>query len=258
ARYRLFVDFVRAELALFHPFGDAANRAHDLRPCPIADHQVQPHRPPAPGRPLDLVNGRPRSRREPVEIPEYPNLHAPPPQLVTLPRNVALEQRHERGDLARRPVPVLLRERIQRQDLDPHLHAPLHRLPHGPHPGRVAPAARQSPRPGPTSVPVHDDGNVMRNAAVQLDRVQEIRWHERQDVSLFDRCKERAGPRRPAGVPCELRTTRPLSGRVRHTSMTSFSFAFKSSSILAMYSSVSVCTCWSSRCASSSLISCAC
>src|SRR5690606_35582475 len=108
-------------------------------------------------------------------------------------RHVALEQRHQRRDLRPRAIPVLLRERVQRQDLEPDLHRPLHDLAHRLHARRVAARPREPALPRPATVAVHADRHMTRDPAVYLDVLEEIRWHEFHDVSPGSRLTAAAG-----------------------------------------------------------------
>ena len=73
------------------------------------------------------------------------------------------------SNLARRPLPVLVQKREQRENLDARLERSLHRLPHGLHPGAVAQRARQVALPRPAPVAVHDDGHGPGHSPLQPD-----------------------------------------------------------------------------------------
>jgi len=100
-------------------------------------------------------------------------------ELLDLLGDELLEQAHQRGDLARRALPVLFREREQRQDFDAGLDRSLHCLAHRRHPGPVAERPRQPALARPAPVAIHDDGDVARHRAVELDLPEEIVRHLR-------------------------------------------------------------------------------
>lgn len=77
-------------------------------------------------------------------------------ELVPFGRQVMFEQPHQRIDLLGRPIPVLLGERKNRQSLYPELQAKRDHFPDGLDPFPVTGDAREAPRFGPATVPVHD------------------------------------------------------------------------------------------------------
>lgn len=83
-------------------------------------------------------------------------------EIGEIPSDESLEQAHEVADLVFRPVPVLRRECEQRQVTD----ADLRRRPYRPadrlYALAVAHGTGQSTRIRPTTVAVHDDGDVSR------------------------------------------------------------------------------------------------
>src|SRR5688572_4849252 len=95
-------------------------------------------------------------------------------QFFGLARDVLLEQRHERGNLGRRTLPVLLRECEERQMLQAHLDRALHHLAHRLHAGAVTERPREHPLAGPTPVAIHDDGNVAGDRTVKADAREQV------------------------------------------------------------------------------------
>src|SRR5262245_17918240 len=89
-------------------------------------------------------------------------------QRVQLRAEVAFEQTHERTDLARRPLPVLDRERVKRQDADTQARSRFDRITHRVDAGAMTFDAWQVTLRSPSAVAVHDDGDVSRKA-VELD-----------------------------------------------------------------------------------------
>ena len=81
-------------------------------------------------------------------------------QLVDLAVERIEEQLHEAADLDRRPLPVLAREREQRERTDLATRAFLDAHAHRAHAFLVAGVARQAARLGPAPVAVHDDRDV--------------------------------------------------------------------------------------------------
>ena len=75
---------------------------------------------------------------------------------------IALEQRHQHADFGLRPLPVLGRERVEREDLDAQPGRGLDDVAHGVDAGAMPFDARQVPARGPAAVAVHDDGDVGR------------------------------------------------------------------------------------------------
>ncbi len=110
--------------------------------------------------PLDALDGGASTRCQPAAIPEHVHLHALPFQLRDFLRDVLLEQVHERRNLRRRAIPVLLGEREQGQHLDARFNRPLDRFPHRLHPGAVAERPRQPALARPAAIAVHDDRHV--------------------------------------------------------------------------------------------------
>jgi hypothetical protein len=86
---------------------------------------------------------------------------------------VLLQERHERHDLEARPLPVLHRERVERERVELQPRARFDDLAHG----RDARAMTLDPRVTallrPTAVAVHDDGDVPREAR-EVDFVEEL------------------------------------------------------------------------------------
>jgi hypothetical protein len=82
--------------------------------------------------------------------------------LVELARQVPPEQLHEAVDLARWPVPVLRREREEREVLDAEPSCRFDDRAHRILADAVAVQARESALLGPASVAVHDDRDVAR------------------------------------------------------------------------------------------------
>ena len=72
---------------------------------------------------------------------------------------IALEQHHQRADFGRRTLPVLDRERIERQHLEPDSGRRFDDVAHGVDAGRW-PSTRGKYVRRPSGIPVHDDGDV--------------------------------------------------------------------------------------------------
>jgi hypothetical protein len=77
---------------------------------------------------------------------------------------IATQQPHERVDLSPRPLPVLRRERVQRQPLHADLASRLHDLPNGLLALAVTADTSQSAPRSPAPVAIHDDGDVSRQS----------------------------------------------------------------------------------------------
>jgi hypothetical protein len=98
---------------------------------------------------------------------------------------VALQQPHQRHHLELRPLPVLRREGVQRQDVDAEPRRRLDRVAHGLDAGLVAADPRQVARRGPAAVAVHDDGDVGGKPGRIDPPRQRLFWRTR-----FDRRQE--------------------------------------------------------------------
>src|SRR5690606_19719773 len=116
----------------------------------------------------DLCHSRARAGWQPVGLTEHAYAHALRLQLRTLFHEIALQQPPERGALACRPSPVLLRARIARAHADAGLAGPLDGPAHRAHARRMTPTARQAAGARPAAVAIHDDRNVNRWARAHL------------------------------------------------------------------------------------------
>src|SRR5690554_1580865 len=168
ARQLRLRDVVRRELAVLDARGQSLRGAHDLRTAAVTDHQVQLQSITVRGQALDLCHSRARAGWQPVGLTEHAYAHALRLQLRTLFHEIALQQPHERGDLACRPIPVLLRERIEREHAYAGLDGALDGLAHRAHARRMTPKARQAASARPAAVAIHDDRNVNRWARAHL------------------------------------------------------------------------------------------
>ena len=83
-------------------------------------------------------------------------------QRVQLEAQIPLEQRHQRRDFRLRPLPVLEREGVQRQDVDAEPSRRFNRFADRSDAGPMAFDARQVAARGPAAVAVHDDRDVGR------------------------------------------------------------------------------------------------
>ena len=107
-------------------------------------------------------------------------------QRVQLEPQIPLQQHHQRRDLGDRTLPVLDRERVERQDADAEPGRALDDLAHRLDAGAVPLDPRQVPLRRPAAVAVHDDGEVLRQP-VEVDLPGEPRLrgtlrHDGQDV----------------------------------------------------------------------------
>src|SRR5690606_6238344 len=169
---------------------------------PVGEADVQGESRATRGVRLDAIHRLARRGRESIEVAEHPHGHALASQLGRLLGDVLLEEGHQRIDLGLRTLPVLVREREQRQHLDAGVERALDGLAHRPGPRLVAGGTGEAALAGPAAVAIHDDGDVPRDRAVQAQRLETGRW------------------------------------RRAHTSRTSASFAFRRSSTWCTASSV--------------------
>ena len=96
-------------------------------------------------------------------IDAHPGALAPSPHRAR--SRDTLEQPHQLGHLAARPIPVLDRESVERQDLDAVDRGRHASLAHGLDAFAMARVALESTcRLGPATVAVHDDGDVSRDS----------------------------------------------------------------------------------------------
>src|SRR6185503_7148109 len=153
------------------------------------------------------------------EIADEPHADSVRVELLDLAVERVDEQRHQTSYLVVRTPPVLAREREQRKSRHAALRAELHRRAHGLEARRMPGLARQRAPARPTSVAVHDDGDVTRGGGFGFagSRVCDHRWAWR-------------GGGLPRGVL-------GLAGGGQ-ISMISASFSLRSTSTWAMYLSV--------------------
>ena len=85
-----------------------------------------------------------------------------PQERVQLQPEVALQERHQRGDFRAGPLPVLDRERVERQYLDADARRRFDDIAYRVDAGSVAFDARQVALGRPPAVAVHDDRDVSR------------------------------------------------------------------------------------------------
>ena len=161
------------------PFGEQPRGAGDLGTRRVRDAQVQREARALARVALDALDRRGRAGREAGAVAEHVHPHPLPAQLRHLPRDVFFQQVHQGGDLGRGPLPVLVREREQGEHFHARLDRPLHNLAHRAHAGAVSQRARQVPLARPTSVAIHDDGDVARHRAPQTDLCEEVVAHVR-------------------------------------------------------------------------------
>ena len=107
-------------------------------------------------------------------------------QRVELAAQVVLQQPHERRDLALRALPVLDREGVEREHLEPEACRGLDRVAHRLDPGAVALDAVLLAQLRPAPVAVHDDRDVAREP-LPVDRAQQVLfagpgWHDLEQI----------------------------------------------------------------------------
>src|SRR2546430_5233273 len=115
----VLVDILQSLDSLEHLLGEEARRTGQLAARRVGDAQIE-RQPRAVARlPLDALHRRPGAGREPGAVAQHVDRHPLVLQLGYFPRDVLLEQLHQRGDLGRRALPVLFGEGEQREYLDP-------------------------------------------------------------------------------------------------------------------------------------------
>ncbi len=154
-----------------------ACRPGDLRARAVGDAQVERQRASRRGALHDAVHRLSRGGREPLEVAQRPHRHAPRAQVVHLAGDILLEQPHQRVHLEGGPLPVLLAEGEEGEHAHAGIQRALDHLPHRAHAGVVAQRPRQRPAAGPTAVAVHDDRDVGRDGAVDLQLPQQFVAH---------------------------------------------------------------------------------
>ena len=149
--------------------GKGSSGVDDLRPAAVVERDEQ--RDPrvaagqllGPRHPLDQLL---RDRRLPAS--DEAHADALVVQLGRLLVDPPGEHGHQRGDLVGRPVPVLGRERVDGQFLDPEVDRVAQARLDGVGPGLVAGYHREALSPGPAPVAVGDDRHVARAGAARL------------------------------------------------------------------------------------------
>src|SRR5216117_735559 len=120
---RVLVDVLESLDALEHLFGEEARRPGQLAARRVGDAQIERQPRAVPCLPLDALHRRPRAGGETGAVAQHVDRHPLVLQLRDFPRDVLLEQLHQRGDLGRGALPVLLREGEERE----YFHAGLER-----------------------------------------------------------------------------------------------------------------------------------
>src|SRR5579871_4171261 len=163
-------DALRIELTPRYPAGDRTDRAHDVVAPAVAHGERDGHARVVARRRDRLAQRSAHRRGQPAQVADREQADVMLHHLAELALQVAAQQRHEAVDLARRAVPVLAREREQREVLDAQPPARLHHRAHRLLAGTVPVEARKAALLRPAAVAVHDDGDVARQPrGIDLD-----------------------------------------------------------------------------------------
>ena len=127
--------------------GDDQRHARDCRRCSVSG----------------CLHALAQRRRQLLQVADEAQADAVLVQLVDFVVERLEEAAHQHRDLFLRPLPVLAREREQRQHLDAAARAVLDDLLDGAHAHAMTGRTRQRARSGPAAVAVHDDRDVARN-----------------------------------------------------------------------------------------------
>src|SRR5439155_3913799 len=159
----LLVDLAERDSALPVRRHDPARRVHDLGPPTVREgqHEGQPGR--FREEALGVAEDVAAVLRKEVDAADGPELDVVLLQLLALLEQHLLENPHEPAHLARRALPVLEREGVEREDLDLELDAPLDHLPDRAAARLMSHEAREAAPLRPSTIPIHDDRDVRGN-----------------------------------------------------------------------------------------------
>jgi hypothetical protein len=160
------------EPARQHVVSQPPGGPRDLGARAVGDAQIEIQLGAAPRLFHDPVQRGPRARRETGRVAQDVHPGAARAELGHFPGDVVLEQLHERLDLVHRALPVLLAEGEEREHAHPGVEATLDGLPHGCHPRGMPQRPGEGALPRPPAVPVHDDGDVGRDGALEADPLE--------------------------------------------------------------------------------------
>ena len=142
--------------------GDLAHRVDQLGPAAVVEREREREPAVARGQRLGLLDAAQHPARHPPGAPaDEPHPHALAVQLVAARDEQPLVEVHQEAHLVERPAPVLGRERVHRQPLEPDLERALDRVEQRLFARRVAVGALQAPALRPAAVAVHDDRDVL-------------------------------------------------------------------------------------------------
>src|SRR5262245_34015057 len=160
---RLLVDLRGIEPPRGDILRDAARGVGELRPSAVAEREAQRHAA-VPGRELLCLTQRgERLLGKFVHAADRGEADRVLVDLAALVDRELPQQAHEVAHLLARPLPVLDRERVERQLLDAEPRALARRLADGVDPRRVAAYALPAGAPCPAPVAVHDDPDRARD-----------------------------------------------------------------------------------------------
>ena len=191
-----FVDRCRLDLAGDGPRRQLARGLDDVPAAAVRDGDVQRHA--VVGRRARLGGGdlRIESRAQAARVADEAHADAVAVQFVDLLVDRLDEQLHQPRHFVGRALPVLAREREERQRLDAAPRAAFDGRAHGLDARAVAEVARQRAALGPAPVAIHDDGDVAWEAGrARLRLAARLRPASVPFPS-------RAGPRRPRRRTC--------------------------------------------------------
>ena len=138
----------------------APRRVDDFRAAAVVQRDVEQHAARAGGSCDRLIQFLAHVARQFVGPADDVEPDVVAEQHVQFRTQIALQQQHQRPDFGGRPLPVLHRERVQRQDLEAEAGRRLDGVADGVDARPMTFDARQMPLRGPAAVAVHDDGDV--------------------------------------------------------------------------------------------------
>ena len=117
---RALVDLLGTDPALGRLLRDRAHRVDDLGPAAVVEGEREREPAVGPGQLFALLDAAADAAGDPSAAPaDEPDPHALAVQLVAAGDEEPLVEVHEEADLVERPAPVLGRERVDRQPLQP-------------------------------------------------------------------------------------------------------------------------------------------
>ena len=159
-----FVDVLGIEDTRFHLVAKRARGLNDGLTAAVRQRQAQGHFAIARRISHERLQWLSHETRQSVDIADGDEANVVVHDFGSLVDDVVTQKLHEQGHFVRRSQPVLRRKSVQGQRTHTDLARGPHHLAHRHRAPAMALDARQSTLLGPATIPVHDDGNVARQA----------------------------------------------------------------------------------------------